>query len=137
VENALRRDQFIYQGFGAVLRAVFRISVLGFLVLIVVNTLAPTVAGPSWSLSDKIVHFTAYFVLAFVSLPAVPKIKPLWVLLSLCALGIGLEIAQGVMGLGRTASFWDGVANASGAFFALFIWWSFSKIIRKYSSLPK
>ncbi|HHL42962.1 MAG TPA: hypothetical protein ENJ42_05030 [Hellea balneolensis] len=122
---------FIYQKFGLALRTVSRIAVLGFLVLIIVKTLEPAVGGTSWFFSDKVAHFTAYCALAFVSLPAFPRTKPLWVLLSLCVLGIVLEIAQGVMGLGRTASFWDAVANASGAFFALFIWWSLSKIAPK------
>jgi VanZ family protein len=63
---------------------------------------------------DKVEHFTAYCGLAVWFTGLYPRSRYWKVVLGLLALGIGLEIAQGVMRLGRSADVFDVVANAAG-----------------------
>jgi VanZ family protein len=131
VETILTTYKFVYQKFGVVSRRLFGSVAVSFFVLIVVKTLEPGGTAVSPYFSDKIAHFVAYFMLAAVSFPALPKIKTIWVLLGLCGVGVGLELAQGIMDLGRSMSFWDSVANAMGAVFALIVWMVISKFFTK------
>ncbi|MEE9347729.1 MAG: VanZ family protein [Robiginitomaculum sp.] len=64
---------------------------------------------------DKIMHFIAYFSLAGLWSAALPKRSLAHIIGALIALGIGIEIAQGLMSAGRTASPYDAIANGLGA----------------------
>ena len=64
---------------------------------------------------DKVKHFVAYGSLAGATVLGWPRAN-LWRIVALAALlGAALEVAQGMGGLGRTASVADGVANLAGA----------------------
>lgn len=70
---------------------------------------------------DKLEHFTAYCALAVWFTGLYPRTRYWRVALALLALGLGLEIAQGAMNLGRVAEVRDMVANASGVGFGLLL----------------
>lgn len=74
----------------------------------------PTIpVGPK--LDDKVNHFIAYATLAFLF--AGSQKRPVAYVLTAAVLviyGVGIEAAQGLMGQGREASFWDAVANCLG-----------------------
>lgn len=105
------------------------------LVLILWLTLAPHPTGhlrlPLIPGADKIVHLVMFGVLTFVVLLEIMKHRN-WDVLSLptvgtvtfiCALfGLGIEILQRAMGLGRTFEVLDILADAAGAFAAGGIW---------------
>ncbi len=63
---------------------------------------------------DKVEHFTAYCGLAVWFTGLYPRTRYWLVVSGLLALGLAVEIAQGVMQLGRSAEFFDMVANAVG-----------------------
>jgi VanZ family protein len=78
---------------------------------------------PSTPLSDKAEHFIAHFVLASWFAGLVPR-RAWWkVLLGLVALGVGIEVAQGLMQVGRAADYRDELANFFGAVAALGVCW--------------
>ena len=90
--------------------------VVGFvLVLLVVLTgLLPSSDLPSVSVNDKVEHFVAYAGLALwfggLTVPNHYYRLALWLLV----LGGGIEIAQGVMHMGREADWHDFFADAVG-----------------------
>lgn len=63
---------------------------------------------------DKLLHLIAYAVLMALALLGRLPFKAIWVAFIVTALGVGLEVLQGTMNLGRTASFADAVANTAG-----------------------
>jgi VanZ family protein len=63
---------------------------------------------------DKLEHFTVYCGLAVWFTGLYPRSRYWKVVAGLVALGLGLEVAQGAMQLGRTADAFDMVANAAG-----------------------
>ncbi|PHS27257.1 MAG: VanZ family protein [Robiginitomaculum sp.] len=74
--------------------------------------------------SDKIEHFAAYFALGFLVGTgwSVKTIRPLWIsLVALIALGGAIELIQGTSFIGRTASWYDLLADAIGALFGLIV----------------
>lgn len=81
----------------------------------------PTVPSPA-EMSDKILHFIAYGGLTALAAAAWPRLGLFWLLLCASAVGALLELAQGCLGIGRTASFGDQLANMGGAALALLIW---------------
>ena len=81
----------------------------------------PTVPSPA-EVSDKILHFIAYGGLTALAAAAWPRLALLWLLLGVSAVGALLELMQGLLSIGRTASFGDQLANMSGAALALLIW---------------
>jgi len=92
------------------------------IVLVLVVVVASLVPGrdlPRLGISDKIEHITAYFGLAawFGGLLLPRRYAILGVALLL--LGGGIEIAQGLMGLGRQADWHDFYADALGVFLGL------------------
>jgi VanZ family protein len=80
---------------------------------------------------DKLVHFGAYFLLGSLMLPALRRIPPLIVFLGLVVFGAAIEIAQGTMGIGRSADILDACANTAGALAAVLVWAYLSKLIAK------
>jgi VanZ family protein len=64
--------------------------------------------------SDKVTHFSGYCALAIWFAGVARRSRYLIVGSLLIALGGALEIAQGVMSQGRTADWWDFLANSLG-----------------------
>lgn len=87
--------------------------------ILVHESLMPT--GPSSSLNhfDKVMHFLSYFVLTGLWAIACGGRSLIKIALIIATMGIGLEIAQHVMELGRTGSIWDALANFAGCVFAV------------------
>jgi VanZ family protein len=81
---------------------------------IVYSSLTPDLALPMPTGFDKIEHFTAYCGLAVWFTGIFPRARYWLVVTALLVLGLSVEIAQGVMQLGRSAEFFDMVANAAG-----------------------
>ena len=93
---------------------------LGLYVLFIIwQSLAPAGTGGGIPHLDKVLHALVYGVLAAGICLAWPKLSKAVILVGCIALGGVLEIAQGTMPLGRTASVWDGLANAAGAVLAI------------------
>jgi VanZ family protein len=82
--------------------------------VILYGSLTPNLPLPTPGGFDKVEHFTAYFVLAVWFTGLYPRARYWQVVAGLLALGLAVEIAQGVMQLGRSAEFFDMVANAAG-----------------------
>ena len=87
--------------------------------LVIIASLVPAHDLPHVRVSDKLEHLIAYSGLAlwFGGLLAPHRYLPL--ALGLLALGGGIEIAQGLMGMGREADWRDFYADALGAAFGL------------------
>jgi len=81
--------------------------------------------------SDKIMHFIAYGGLAGLLLLARPVLSLWRVFLMISAIGIALEIAQGLAPTGRTASIFDQIANSCGAALAIMVWIGLAPFIHK------
>lgn len=64
--------------------------------------------------SDKVMHFAGYCALAVWFAGVAHRSRYLIVGALLIALGGALEIAQGMMSQGRTADWWDFLANSLG-----------------------
>lgn len=80
------------------------------------KSLVPTVSIPQITHFDKLLHFVAYFGLAFIfTMGAARRIKPLFICLLVIAYGSLIEVLQYFMALGRSGSVLDGVANGVGA----------------------
>jgi VanZ family protein len=89
--------------------------------IVVVASLVPGKDLPHLGISDKIEHIIAYFGLAawFGGLLMPRRYVQLGVALLL--LGGGIEIAQGLMGLGRQADWYDFYADAFGVLAGLLL----------------
>jgi VanZ family protein len=83
--------------------------------VIVFFSLIPAQKLPQLGVSDKIEHAIAYLLLGFWFASVIARWDYIFVLLGLIALGGSVEIAQGLMGLGRQADIRDMVANTIGA----------------------
>ena len=76
----------------------------------------------SFGFSDKIEHFTAYFVLAALPVLGIETRKGVFAALSMILLGVLLDLAQKFIP-GRTFDFADIAANTAGVLAALGIAW--------------
>lgn len=88
-------------------------------VLAVIGSLLPVQNIPPVQTSDKVQHFAAYALLAVWFAGIYPRARYPLIAGGLFVLGVGIEWAQGAMGLGRQADPMDVVANASGIAFGL------------------
>lgn len=88
---------------------------------IVATSLMPAANLPDIRVWDKFEHAFAYFALAAWFGGVVKPDRYLRLALALVGLGIAVEIAQGAMGVGRTADMRDVLANASGIALGLII----------------
>jgi VanZ family protein len=82
--------------------------------VIVYASLVPAGSLPLTGYSDKAEHFAAYCGLAVWFTGLYPRARYWRVVAALLALGLALEMAQGVMRLGRSADLLDMAANAAG-----------------------
>lgn len=80
--------------------------------------------GPSRSIPhlDKVLHFGAYAILCFIALKSRLFKNAILAVMFVIAVGLLMETFQGVMGIGRTASLADFIANSCGAIVSFLIW---------------
>ena len=95
------------------------------------ESLAPIMAIGSVSHMDKFLHAAVYFGLTFFVAGGWRHSTLLFVFLVMAAFGAALEVGQGLMNLGRSASFWDQFANMFGAALACCVWIMIVKLYRK------
>jgi VanZ family protein len=89
------------------------------------------------SVSDKIYHFIAYFLLMLSWLYVFFKKKAFtqhvkYIFIGCIAFGIIIEILQGITTTYRTSSFLDVIANTFGVVFASIVFHFFEKKIRLF-----
>ena len=89
--------------------------------LVLVMSLRPSVSVGDMAHADKLMHLAAYAVLSGLARLGWPKLWGGLIFAGLAVFGIGIEIAQYFMHLGRTGSFADVIANLIGAALPLFI----------------
>lgn len=82
--------------------------------VVIVSSLVPPHDLPRLHISDKLEHLIAYSGLALWFGGLLPPRRYMHLGLALLALGGGVEIAQGLMGLGRDADWHDFYADALG-----------------------
>jgi len=76
--------------------------------------LQPDVPPVLQGINDKVLHFTAYFILGAMAGGAVKdRSKVKWAVLGLIAVGAAVEILQAYVG--RETSLFDGLTNGAGA----------------------
>lgn len=86
------------------------------LIVVVLATVMPVPAMPvSVTWNDKILHFIAYFGLGLLGGTGWPS-RRYALLLIMPVFGMALESVQGMMAIGRFFEWYDGIANAIGAF---------------------
>jgi VanZ family protein len=98
---------------------IFKILTSAALITVLIMSLRPAVdmGGPAHI--DKVAHLGAYGVLAGLARLGWPKLWGGSIFLGLALFGIGIEIAQHLMPLGRTGSLADTATNLLGAALAL------------------
>jgi VanZ family protein len=84
-------------------------------------SLIPAQRLPSVGLSDKVEHMAAYVLLAFFFGALLPRRDYKFLFLALLAFGGAIEIAQGLMKLGREADLMDLVADVVGTVIGLLL----------------
>lgn len=84
-------------------------------------SLRPAGTGGSIPHLDKVLHLIVYALLAGGIAIAWPKLSRFHIYWGCIVFGAALEIAQGLMAAGRTASLWDGLANSLGAALGIYI----------------
>lgn len=88
----------------------------GYTVAVGVLSLMPGQDVPTFSLSDKVAHFAAYFLLAgFAPWFRGSSGQALATLIFAVCYGAALELGQGAMSFGRTPDLMDALANTAGA----------------------
>ena len=87
--------------------------VLAFIVL-TVEALIPSTPSGAPMFFDKVLHFGAFFVFTGLAMLALPRTRLFHIVTAVTAYGILIEILQGSMGMGRTASLFDILANIAG-----------------------
>jgi len=87
--------------------------------IVIYECLVPPDQVPNFHTSDKIEHAGAYFAMAFWFGGLLDRRHFPWMISGLLVLGALIEVAQGLMGLGRTADIWDFAADAAGVFVAI------------------
>ncbi len=99
-----------------------RIVFVAYAAFIVLLSLAPSEPEMPAGVSDKLVHFGAYALMALIGMPlaATPRGRTA-LLFSIVAIGAGLEAIQAAVPQ-RSASGWDLVADAIGAVAGSLVW---------------
>jgi len=113
-----------------VVRALFVVLTI----IILWKSLEPFYGQPGSHYIDKVQHFMAYFILSGFALLSRLPLRPLRLLLAILVFSAMIEILQGAMNMGRTASFADFVANLAGILAAWACWrvvQSFKKNMKK------
>ena len=92
-----------------------RVLFLVALISISLSSLLPSqsLAGPD--MNDKFLHFIAYGALAAMAGIAWPAWELKYIFIPVLVWGLGIELLQAYMPLGREGSLYDGLANGLGA----------------------
>ena len=93
----------------------YRAALMAALVMVAWQSLLPANGLQGIPHMDKVVHFLIYGLLCFLAVKAQLSKRYLWPFLGVISFGLLIEVLQGAMGWGRTASFWDMLANTLGA----------------------
>ena len=99
----------------------FKCLTLAALGVILVMSLRPSVSVGGVQHMDKVLHLGAYAVLSGLARLGWPKLWGGLIFIGLAVFGIGIEIAQHTMNLGRTGSLADIAANLTGAALPLIV----------------
>lgn len=94
---------------------IFKCLTLSAFAVILFMSLKPSVSVGDVPHIDKVLHFGAYAVLAVLARLGWLKLWGGFIFIGLALFGIGIEIAQHIMNLGRTGSLADIAANLMGA----------------------
>ena len=86
---------------------------------VIYGCLIPPDQVPNFHTNDKVEHAGAYFAMAFWFGGLLDRRYFPAMIIGLMALGALIEVAQGLMGLGRDADVWDFVADSLGVFAAV------------------
>ena len=97
------------------LRLALRSFVGAYSLFIIWASLRPAGTGGAIPHLDKLLHLIVYGLLGAAIALAWPKLAKLKVLWGCVGFGAALELAQGIMAVGRSASLFDGLANSLGA----------------------
>ena len=100
----------------------FRILLGLALIIMTFEALIPSIPSDAPLYFDKILHFGAFSVLTGLTLFAIPLRKLAFIFAWLTVYGGMIELGQGFMNLGRTASLLDFMANIAGICFVLGLW---------------
>ncbi len=92
------------------------------LIVLTVNSLIPTHPSDAPKYFDKVMHLVAYFVLTGLMAFAFPRVKLFHIFLLTSIYGAVLEVLQGTLAQGRTASLADLLANLMGSAVAVFLY---------------
>ena len=96
-------------------RAWLALWALAILTIIVVCLMPPPPLPPLPENSDKVEHLLGYFFLAAAAVQLFAGRRALWIVgIGLVAMGIGIEIAQGLFTSDRAADPHDALANTIG-----------------------
>lgn len=106
----------------------FKILTFAALAVILVMSLKPSVSVGDMAHADKLAHLAAYAVLSGLARFGWLKTWGGLIFLGLALFGIGIEIAQHSMDLGRTGSIADVAANLTGTALPLLIYHFFWKL---------
>jgi len=101
--------------FSTILSSIMIACNLALILIIAIESLVPTQSTQSVPHLDKFVHFSVYCGLAIIATLAFPRLAIIPIIGLCSAYGITIEILQGTMAIGRTASIADGIANILGA----------------------
>ncbi|MEM7642760.1 MAG: hypothetical protein AAF366_09550 [Pseudomonadota bacterium] len=93
---------------------------LGLVLLAYLSLKPPSDASAMILLPDKVLHMTAYFVLAAAWRLGYPQLRWWMIAIGLAACGGGLEIAQGFLPWERNPSLLDAAANLVGVACGIF-----------------
>jgi len=99
------------------LNALPKLALIGTFVsgaVIGVLSLLPGSDLPAHTLNDKLNHFIAYGVLSFGAVVGRHGLSLLWTICLVIGYGLALEVLQGIMPYGRSASGLDALANTGG-----------------------
>lgn len=89
------------------------LGLIGIIAVLVV-CLLPTVPGPKFSGADKLEHLLTWFVVSAWFAALVERRAYLALAVAMVGLGIGIELTQHWMALGREGDWRDVVANSIG-----------------------
>lgn len=103
------------------LRLPLRFCVGLYSLFIVWVSLRPAGTGGAIPHLDKVLHLLVYACLALGMALAWPKLSKFKVFWACVVFGGAMELAQGFIGIGRMASFYDGLANSLGAALGVYI----------------
>jgi VanZ family protein len=91
-----------------------------FIALVIYGSLqTPARPDVPFAVSDKLIHFGAYWLMTIWFSGILQQRRYPWLALALFSLGGGIELLQGAMGFGRDADWHDLAANTLGIVTAL------------------